>query len=246
MLKDRVLKDDPSFETRFKECGNDPVKLKEFYASIKAKYESTLRYQCKSLQFSLSYGTTKHGVSKNLGISKNDAQDLIDRFMLANPEMKKYIEFQHNKAKTLGYTENPFGLRLLLPDCKNMYNAHDRNTHLRGEKQLKKALNYPIQSSNAYLLYNGIIKAEKLLKEKGLENKVHFMFSVYDSFCYEVENDVDKETVLDILERSFCCYLGDYYLGIDSEICSNWKDVEGIKRPRRSKEDVDTYEMNLY
>lgn len=246
MKKKDILAVHPDWEEKFKECGDDPDKLRDFYAGIKSEFEQTIRYQTKSLVFSLAYGTTAHGVSKNLGISKKEAQDLIDRYLDANPEMKIYIEKQHTKAKREGFTENPFGARLLLPDCPNMNSSHDRDVKIRGEKQLKKSLNVPIQSSNAWLLYLGIIEANRLIKERGYEGKIHFLFSVYDSFCYEIHESVPKEEALDILERSFVCYLDEFYLGIDSEIGTAWGNVEAVKRDRRKIDDVKKYNMKLF
>lgn len=246
MLKEDILKECPELEQKFKECGNDPTKLKEFYAEIKSKFEQTIRYRTKSLVFSLAYGTTAHGVAKNLGISKKEAQQLIDRYLVANPEMKEYIKQQHNKAKREGYVETPFGNRILLADCMEIDKTNDRKVKMRGEKQLKKALNVPIQNSNAIILYHGLIRAKKLIKERGYEDKIHFLFSVYDSFCYEVHESVPKEEVLDIIEKSFCCYLGDFYLGIDSEIGTSWGCTEAIKRERRNKNEITNYNMSLY
>lgn len=245
MLKEDILKVHPDWDKRFEECNNNVDKLREFYNDIKKEFEQTVRYRTKSLVFSLAYGTTAHGVSKNLGIPKKEAQDLINKYLDANYEMKTYINQQHSKAKSLGYTENSFGARLLLPDAPNMFSG-DRYVKMRAEKQLKKSLNYPIQSANAFLLYEGLIRAKKYIKESGLEGKVHFLFSVYDSFCYEVHESVPKEVVLDILERSFCCYLGDFFLGIDAEIGINWGDTEGIKRERPSKDIVTNYKMKMY
>lgn len=166
--------------------------------------------------------------------------------MKANPEMKSYIQKQHAKAIKLGYTENPFGARLLLPDCINYNSTNDRQIKMRAEKQLKKSLNIPIQSSNAFLLYDGICRAKKLLKENNLSDKVHFMFSVYDSFCYEVHDSVKLEEIVDILERSFICMLGDFYLGIDLEYSKkSWGEMEEIKRPRRNKEDITIYDIHI-
>lgn len=246
MLKNEILAVHPEFEQKYKECGNDIDKLRSFYKDIKAEFEQTVRYKTKSLVFSLAYGTTAHGVSKNLGISKKEAQELIDKYLEVNYEMKKYIEFQHNKAKKYGYTENPFGSRLLLPDCPNMDNTNDRKVKMRGEKQLKKSLNYSIQSVNAVILYLGIIRAKKLIKEMGYEGKIHFLFSVYDSFCYEVHESIPKEIAMDILERAFVCYLDDVYLGIDLEVGKSWGELESIKRERRTKDEVETYHMKLY
>ena len=245
MLKEDILRECPELEQKFKACGNDVIKLKDFYAEIKDKFEQTIRYRTKSLVFSLAYGTTAHGVSKNLGTSKKEAQQLIDRYLDANPEMKLYIKNQHLKAKKYGYVETPFGNRILLADCMEMDKTNDRKIKMRGEKQLKKALNVPIQNSNAIILYHGLIRAKKLIKERGYEGKINFLFSVYDSFCYEVHESVPKDEVLDILERSFCCYLGDFYLGIDSEIGYSWGETEAVKRDRRKKEEITNYNMSL-
>ena len=246
MLGDRILKEMPELQKMFEDAGDDVDKLREFYSTIKSNFEQTYRYYAKSLIFSLAYGTTAHGVSKNLGIPKKEAQSLIDSYLKANPAMDKYIKHQHGIAKKYGYTQNPFGARLLLPDAPNMYSSEDRKVKMRGEKQLKKALNVPIQSSNAVLLYEGIVRAKQLIKDRGYEGKIHFMFSVYDSFCYEISEDVPKEEVIDIMERAFVCYLGEFYLGIDVEIGDSWGTVEGVKRERRTKDDVHNYKMRMY
>lgn len=246
MLKEEILKVHPDWEEKFINCGDDIDKLRDFYKGIKSEFEQTVRYKTKSLVFSLAYGVTAHGIAKNLKIDKKEAQDLINKYMKANPEMKAYIQKQHAKAIKLGYTENPFGARLLLPDCINYNSTNDRQIKMRAEKQLKKSLNIPIQSSNAFLLYDGICRAKKLLKENNLSDKVHFMFSVYDSFCYEVHDSVKLEEIVDILERSFICMLGDFYLGIDLEYSKkSWGEMEEIKRPRRNKEDITIYDIHI-
>ncbi|MGL5099128.1 MAG: DNA polymerase, partial [Fusobacteriaceae bacterium] len=155
MLGDRILKEMPELKEMYEEAGSDVDKLRKFYSTIKENFEQTYRYYAKSLIFSLAYGTTAHGVSKNLGIPKKEAQGLIDSYLKANPAMANYIKVQHETAKKGGYTENPFGARLLLPDAPHMYTSNDRKVRMRGEKQLKKSLNVPIQSSNAFLLYDG-------------------------------------------------------------------------------------------
>ena len=166
--------------------------------------------------------------------------------MRANPEMKKYFDNQHRKAKEQGFITNPFGAFLMMPDVPNEDKKPDYNTKKKIEKQKKKALNFPIQSSNAFLLYEGLIKADKMIKDKNLEDKMHFMFSVYDSFCYEVSDDVPQEEVLDILEKSFICYLNEDYLGIDIEIGTSWGNTEHIKRPKRTKEEVQVYDFREF
>lgn len=245
MLKDKVLAQAPGFEQMWNECKTDDD-YKDFYGAIKEKFEKTLRYQCKSLSFGLAYGAGEQGVAKNIGISVDEAKDLIDRYMKVNPEMKKYFDNQHKKAREQGFITNPFGAFLMMPDVPLELKTKDYSTKKKIEKQKKKALNFPIQSSNAFLLYEGLIKADKMIREKGLEDKMHFMFSVYDSFCFEVSNEVPQEVALEILEKSFICYLNDDYLGIDIEIGTSWGSTEHIKRPKRTKEEVQVYDFREF
>lgn len=246
MLREDILKVHPELEEVYNSCGDDIDKLRDFYLTIKEEFGRTVRHHAKSLVFSLAYGTTAHGVSKNLGIPKKEAQQLIDKYLEVNPEMKEYIKYQHTKAKKLGYTENSFGSRLLLPDCIEMDRTTDRKVKMRGEKQLKKSLNYSIQSANAQLLYEGLIRANHLINNSEYKGKINFLFSVYDSFCFEVDNDVPHEKVYDILERSFVCYLEDLYLGIDLETGTSWGDLQEVKREKRKPNDVHNYKMRLY
>lgn len=246
MMRDKVLAIHPDWDEKFRKCGDDVDKLREFYKDIKDEFEGTLRYQCKSLVFGCAYGISAMGVSKNLGISKKEAQVLLDSYLKSNPEMNRYIQSQHSVAKNHGYTENSFGSRLILPDAPNMYSSEDRKVRMRGERQLKKSLNYPIQSANGHLLYEGIVRANKYIKEYGYEGRIHLMFTVYDSFCYEVEDSVPKDIAMDIFEKAFVCYLDDFYLGIDIEIGKSWGTCEGVKRDRRTEDEVYTYKMGMY
>lgn len=166
--------------------------------------------------------------------------------MRVNPEMKVYMERQHKMAREKGYITNPFGAFLMTPDVPKEMEKNDYNTKQKIEKQKKKALNFPIQSSNAFLLYDGLIKADKLIKDLGYEGKINFMFSVYDSFCYEVSNDIPEEIVKDILEKCFVCYLNEDYLGIDIEKGLNWGETEKIEGKRRTEEEVQVYDFRKY
>jgi hypothetical protein len=49
MKKKDILAVHPDWEEKFKECGDDPDKLRDFYAGIKSEFEQTIRYQTKSL-----------------------------------------------------------------------------------------------------------------------------------------------------------------------------------------------------
>ena len=246
IFHDEITAIHPDWDDKFKASENDIDLRKQFYTDLKSEFGDTYRYKSKSVGFGMSYGITEHGLSKNLKIPKKEAKEILDKYLSSNIEMKKYIKHQHDLAIHQGYTENSFGARVMLMDCPKMYSTEDKEVKARGNKQLKKALNVPIQSANAFLLYKSLIKAKEILKEEGLEDKVHFIFSVYDSYCYEVSDDVPKDKILDILERAFIYYLGDYYLGVDAEIGLNWGETEEVKRPRREREDVENFDMKIY
>lgn len=74
------------------------------------------RSQAKTILLGVTYGRGAASVGEQLGKSKEEAQEIIDKFFTAFPKVKKWIDDTHKKVKELGYVEDWYGRRRRLPD----------------------------------------------------------------------------------------------------------------------------------
>lgn len=44
--------------------------------------------KAKTLNFSIAYGKTAHGLSKDWGVSQSEAQEMLDKWYAARPEVR--------------------------------------------------------------------------------------------------------------------------------------------------------------
>lgn len=184
--------------------------LKEQLKQIKEKYSDTYRFYSKAILFGTVYGIQSKGLSKNLNVSEEYAQEMIDLFFKNNSKIKEYIDKVRELAKENAYVENKDGLRLMLPAIKRKERGYVI------EAELKKAVNFTIQSYNATFMYRNIVNFFNEVREKKLDIKM--FTTIYDALYCFVHKDIDKELVKTLFKKHFemrvdnvdilidCCY----------------------------------------
>jgi DNA polymerase-1 len=172
--------------------------LKDKLDFIKKTYGNTFRYWSKSLIFSLLYGTTEFGLSKNLNISQQEAIDMIKDFFNGYTKVKEFMDNNKKQAIEKGYVENLHGMRLNVPECLG-WNSKYKN--YKAERQIRQSGNYLIQSLNATYLYKAIITFMKEVRDRNLD--IHLLFTIYDSVMVEVHESIDNNIVIDLFKRHF-------------------------------------------
>ena len=88
-------------------CGNKTHKNKEGAAR---------RFSAKSVLIGMLYGRGAASIAEQIGKSKKEAQDIVDKFFNAFPKVKKWIEDTQQSAREKGYVEDFYGRRRRLPD----------------------------------------------------------------------------------------------------------------------------------
>ncbi len=77
------------------------------------------RSKAKAVNFGIAFGETEYGLSKNLGISYQEADHLINvEYFGAAPVLKAWIDSMHEFVKANGYVQNIFGRRRHLPNAQ--------------------------------------------------------------------------------------------------------------------------------
>ncbi|MBO7666980.1 MAG: DNA polymerase I, partial [Firmicutes bacterium] len=155
-----------------------------------------LRRAAKAVNFGIVYGISSFGLSRDLGVSRNEAQQYIDRYLARYPDVAAYQARIILEAKEKGYVETLFGRRRYLPDLLS------RNFNLRSFAQ-RVAMNAPIQGSAADIIKLAMISVDRDMRERGLASKM--LLQVHDELIFNVpegELEIMKELVRQHMEHA--------------------------------------------
>ncbi|SHE89721.1 DNA polymerase I [Alkalibacter saccharofermentans] len=155
---------------------------------------STQRVYAKAINFGLIYGKQAYGLSQDLGISRKEAQDYIDRYFGRYPKVEDYMKNIVKEAKDKGFVTTLFGRRRYLPEI------HSRNAMIAKSGE-RLALNTPIQGSAADIIKIAMIDVYRELKTKKSDAKL--ILTVHDELvidCPLEEVDEVKAIVKDKME----------------------------------------------
>jgi DNA polymerase-1 len=135
------------------------------------------RRSAKAINFGLIYGMSAFGLSRQLNISRGDAQDYIDLYFDRYPGVKQYMERTRALAAEQGYVETLFGRRLYLPEIK-------ASNFQRRQAAERAAINAPMQGSAADIIKRAMISVDAWLNESDLDTRV--TMQVHDELVLEL------------------------------------------------------------
>lgn len=135
-----------------------------------------LRRNAKSVNFGIVYGISAFGLSEQLGISRKEAQTLINEYFNQYPDIKQYIDTNIAFAHEHGYAQTLLGRRRYLTDI-NSRNASARNFAERN------AVNMPIQGTSADMIKLAMIQVHKELLNQGLRSRM--ILQVHDELVLD-------------------------------------------------------------
>lgn len=137
------------------------------------------RRNAKAINFGLIYGMSAFGLSRQLGISRPDAQKYMDLYFQRYPGVQTFMTDIREKAKAQGYVETLFGRRLYLPDI-NASNAMRR----KGAERV--AINAPMQGTAADIIKRAMIKLDEIVKS---DPDIEMIMQVHDELVFEVRSE---------------------------------------------------------
>ncbi len=186
----------------------------------------TMRSQAKVINFGVMYGMGVTALQKNLGTDRKAAQKFLTEYFEKFHGLAAYLEVVKKEAAAKGYTETFFGRRRYFEGLKS------RIPFIRAAAE-RMAINAPIQGTEADIVKLAMIRVEKYIKEKKLENKVHLLMQVHDEIVFEAEKGVAEDIVPDIKKIMEDIVNPKDIFGIviaaEAKIGDNWQDMESIK-----------------
>ncbi|MDW8134163.1 MAG: DNA polymerase [Bacteroidia bacterium] len=144
--------------------------------------ESEKRRIAKTVNFGIIYGITAHGLVQRLGggLSRTEAQKLIDTYFMRYPAIKSYIERQIEQVRKCGYAETLLGRRRYIPQINSS------NKVQRAEAE-RLAINTPIQGTAADMIKVAMIRLHKRLPD------IPLLLQIHDELLWEVpESEIES------------------------------------------------------
>lgn len=143
----------------------------------KDEVTSAMRRQAKAVNFGIVYGISDYGLSQNIGITRKEAGQFIDRYFASYPGVQTYMKEIVFEAKQKGYVSTLLHRRRYLPEITS------RNFNVRSFAE-RTAMNTPIQGSAADIIKKAMIDMAARLKKEGLQSRL--LLQVHDELIFEV------------------------------------------------------------
>ena len=172
------------------------------------------RRKAKAVNFGIVYGISPFGLSTQLGISREEAKNLIESFKNTFDGITQFQEQAIKEAKESGYVKTILNRRRYLKDINSS------NYALRQFSE-RAAVNTIIQGSAADLIKVAMIKCENLLKDY----KTKIVLQIHDELIFKVP----KEEINIIEEKLQKCMEEAMELNVplvaDKKLAETWYEV---------------------
>ncbi len=170
----------------------------------------------KRINFSIIYGLTPYGLSRDLGIKPSEAKEYIQKYFDQYPKVAEWIEKTAEETKKLGYSQTCFGRRRYISGLK------EKNKNLY-EAARRVAINSPVQGTSADIIKLAMIEINNTFIKKNLDAEI--ILQIHDELIVEVKSSDLKKTE----EIITSCMEGvvNWEIPISVELRSgkNWGDV---------------------
>lgn len=149
-----------------------------------------LRRRAKAVNFGIIYGISSFGLGEDLGISRKEAKEYIDKYFVTYSRVKDYLDSCVETAKETGVVKTLYGRIRPIPELKSS-NFMQRSF---GERV---AMNSPIQGTAADIIKIAMIKVYEELKNRGLKSRL--ILQIHDELLIEAAHD-EVEEVKELLK----------------------------------------------
>lgn len=176
-----------------------------------------MRQQAKAVNFGIIYGMSEFRLSKQIGVSIQEAKEFIRRYFEEYPEIRAYMDNVVEECKKEGYVSTVLNRKRYIPTI------NDKNFVVR-EQAKRFAMNSPIQGSGADILKLAMIKVDALMKEKQMKSQM--ILQVHDELIFDVyQEELDDMMVL-IKEAMEDAFHMDVPLKVEGAYAKNWYDLK--------------------
>ncbi len=151
-----------------------------------------MRRLAKTVNFGIIYGMQAHGLSRDTGLSRQEAQRFIDQYWANLPKVKQYFEQTLGFGLKHGYVESIYGRRRIIADLTSA-------NYARRAAAERMAVNMPLQGSAADIMKIAMNRLHRELASASL--RARLLLQVHDELLLEVDRP-DVPALADLLART--------------------------------------------
>lgn len=147
----------------------------------------------KTLNFALLYGQGVPGTAEQLGISREEAQELYDAYFAAYSSIDLWIQRVTRETCARGYSISWFKRKFTIWELKST----ERWIYSKGERL---CVNAPIQGGAADYMKIAMVRADSELRKADLHRDVHMIMNIHDALIFEIPKHINPRDVIKVLQ----------------------------------------------
>ncbi len=160
-----------------------------------------MRRRAKVINFGIVYGMGVNALQANLGSTRAEAQEFMDRYFKTFPRVASYLDEIVKEATKRGYTETLFGRRRYFPTLRS------KIPYVRAAAE-RMAMNAPIQGSAADFIKLAMIEVAEAFSKKKFGDEARMLLTVHDELVFEIKKSRVEEVCRVIREKMEGVYDG--------------------------------------
>ena len=150
------------------------------------------RRVAKTINFGIMYGMSAFRLSNELGITRTEAQEFINKYFQRYSGVKKFVEDTVKSAEEKGYVTTYWG------HMREIVGINSRNKTEKAAAE-RTAVNSVIQGTAAEIMKKAMISVASVLKERSFKTKL--LLQVHDELIFQVPMDEADEVEKLIKEK---------------------------------------------
>jgi DNA polymerase-1 len=177
---------------------------------------STQRQVGKRINFSILYGLTPYGLSKDLDIPLKEARIYIDKYFAQYPAVLAWMDTVVQETRDKGYVTTLAGRRRYIPAI------YERNRTLYEEAR-RVAINTVTQGTAAEIVKKGMLVLQQLFADKGWD--AHMLLQIHDELIISVPKSIAHEVEKAVKIALESVEQWEIALKVNTQIGSNWMEI---------------------
>ena len=179
--------------------------------------DSNQRRSAKAINFGLMYGMSAFGLTKQLDITRAEAQSYLDTYFERYTGVRDYMDNVRAEAKKDLYVQTIMGRRLYV----NEINAANG---LRRQAAERAAINAPLQGSAADIIKKAMLDVDTWIANEASDTTKMIM-QVHDELILEVKKSESEEVLGKVKEIMEAAVDLDIPLIVEASIGLNWNEA---------------------
>lgn len=172
------LSGDPAFVAAFERGGDIHRQTAAIIFGVEEpKVTPEMRARAKTINFATIYGQGPMALSRQLGITLEEAKAFIKRYFERFAGVRTWLDRTVEEARHRGFVETLFGRRRYIPELR------DRNFNIRAFGE-RTATNSPLQGSAADLIKIAMIRIHAAFGQARMTGKM--VLQIHDELVFEV------------------------------------------------------------